>query len=246
MQSCREEEAAPTVFEGGRARQRSVLALSEEPDDNPMLPPPPPAPHGAPILGRVTVTLVRPINGGLGLGFNDSNHVSSLGESTPAADCGEIFIADHLIEINGIPVAPGGLGAMVRATAPGSSLDFTFMRETGEYEDLAAPLVGEPNEISLMSEEEGGFKGAPTAKLIKQEELATLLEPSGELNFDPNEREATDDELRRNALTLMTELLRQGFCNAAGKRALLEVLPTLMSEQRPQPPCHTNDLSIVY
>jgi len=212
----------------GRGRQRSVLALSEEPDMNPVLPPAAPTLRGAAKTERVVVSLLRPAQGGLGMGFSDDNCVSALGEGTPSAECGLISMGDKLVEINGNAVRPGEVGAAVRAANPLLPIEFTFLRDTGEFDALPVPEAPAPAAADLPLEDDG--LPLPDARLMEAAEEASLLEPSADV-FPPDasEREATEAELRHNALQLMTELVRQGFSSANGKAALLEVLPTLLA-----------------
>eukprot|EP00966_Prymnesium_polylepis_P120795 2791163-Prymnesium_polylepis.1 len=142
------------------------------------------------------------------MGFSDDNCVSALGEGTPSAECGLISMGDKLVEINGNAVRPGEVGAAVRAANPLLPIEFTFLRDTGEFDALPVPEAPAPAAADLPLEDDG--LPLPDARLMEAAEEASLLEPSADV-FPPDasEREATEAELRHNALQLMTELVRQ-------------------------------------
>ena len=81
-------------------------------------------------VGRVSVTLRRGPNGGLGLGLSPENRVSTLHPNLPADSCGMIRLNDLLVAVDGAPVSDGQSIAPLLPTDHDTPIEFTFVRET--------------------------------------------------------------------------------------------------------------------
>ena len=123
--------------------------------------------------------------------------------------------------------------------------------EIGEEESdeaIATQLQAEEEDIAAAVAQSNIFDDAVTpinslaAEMPLEDDEVRLLEPSGLENDDELEEEvdeatgqaksrliSTSKEQRAAAISLLVEPLRQGFCDACGKRALTEALPVLLT-----------------